>query len=479
LDARNRAVTASHKPGEAIEGYTVERCLHVGGNGYVYRVKPPPGTDAPFPLVMKVPGIGRGEPPIGVVSFEIEQTIHPRLTGSSVPRVVAIGELEVHPFIVMEEIQGEGLAHIAERAPLPIAEVASIGAAIADALHSIHQQEVIHFDLKPENVMLRPSGEAVLLDFGFARHAHYPDLLAEQAAFAAGSAGYVSPEQLQRNRSDSRSDLFALGVILFQLTTGELPFGEPETYTGMRDRLWRAPPPPRSIRADTPPWLQEIILRCLERRPERRYKTAAHIAFDLRHPEQVPLTKLAELRRAPTFGQQLWQWLRSLHRNDVVPARIRRTDLGSVILVAVDTEHMEDRRHAALQEATRAIVSLNADFRLMVVSVIHAAPLGEGERIEDTASGKHLEHRRRLRRWIEPLAIPGARTSLHVLMSGDPADTLLELAEANHVDLIVLGAPGPSQRVFAWWRSAASTITANAGCSVYVVRAMESAAETN
>ena len=106
----------------------------------------------------------------------------------------------------------------------------------------------------------------------------------------------------------------------------------------------------------------------------------------------------------------------------------------------------------------------------MFVSVIRAAPLGEGERIEDTASGKHLEHRRRLRNWIEPLKLSPARTSLHVVMSDDPSATVLELTDANHVDLIVLGAPGPSQRAFAWWRSAASTITANAGCSVYVVR---------
>ena len=464
-------MTTSLKPGDSIQGFTIDRCLHVGGNGYVYEVKPPPGLEPPFLLVMKVPGVGRGEPPLGVVSFEIEQTILPRLAGSFAPRVIAVGEFDVHPFIVMEEVQGDGLAQIVEHAPLAVDRIVAVGAAIADALHGIHQQEVIHFDLKPENVMLRANGQAVLLDFGFARHAHYPDLLAEQTIFAAGSAAYVSPEQLQSNRSDPRSDLFSFGVLLFQLATGELPFGEPTTYAGMRDRLWRAPPPPRSLRPDIPPWLQEIILRCLERYPEGRYQTAAHIAFDLRHPDQVPLTKRAELRAGASFGQQLWRWWRSLgHATDVSPPRTKRADLSAVILVAVDTEHPEDRRHAALQEATRAIVSLNADFRLMFVSVIRAAPLGEGERIEDTASGKHLEHRRRLRNWIEPLKLSPARTSLHVVMADDPAATVLELTDANHVDLIVLGAPGPSQRAFAWWRSAASTITANAACSVYVVR---------
>ena len=96
---------------------------------------------------------------------------------------------------------------------------------------------MIHLDIKPENFILRPNGDAVLLDFGFARHERYPDLLAEELQFAAGSGPYVSPEQLQDDRSDPRSDLFALGVLLYQLATGGFPFGEPLTLTGMSESL--------------------------------------------------------------------------------------------------------------------------------------------------------------------------------------------------------------------------------------------------
>ena len=129
----------------------------------------------------------------------------------------------------------------------------------------------------------------MLLDFGFARHARYPDLLAEERQFAAASSAYVSPEQLQGDRSDPRSDLFALGVILYELAIGKQPFGEPQTYTGMRDRLWRSPAPPRAANPSVPPWLQEVILRCLEPAAATRYQSAAHIAFDFRHPQQVAL----------------------------------------------------------------------------------------------------------------------------------------------------------------------------------------------
>ena len=109
----------------------------------------------------------------------------------------------------------------------------------------------------------------------------------------------------------------------------------------------------------------------------------------------------------------------------------------------------------------------------MFVSVIRAVRLGEGERLDDTASGQRLEHRNRLRHWVEPLRLPPARHSLHAVESPDPARTLLELARANNVDLVVIGAPGPSQRAFAWWRSVASAVTAQAPCSVYVVRVPE------
>ena len=91
----------------------------------------------------------------------------------------------------------------------------------------------------------------------------------------------------------------------------------------------------------------------------------------------------------------------------------------------------------------------------------------------DTSSRRHMEHRARLRQWVEPLALPQERLSLHVIESADPAGALLELARQNHVDLIVLGAPGPSQMALAWWRSVASSVTANAHCSVHVVRVTE------
>jgi nucleotide-binding universal stress UspA family protein len=463
------------RPGAVIDGWVVGERLHEGGTGYVYHVRAPAGADPGLPLVMKVPGVGRAEPTIGIVGFEIEQMILPMLTGRMVPRFVASGDLTRTPYIVMERIDGEPLTHVVARAPLAAEEVARIGAALADAVHSIHSQSVNHLDLKPENFILRSSGEAVLFDFGFARHAHYPDLLAEARHYAAGSAAYVSPEQLKNDRSDPRSDLFALGVLLFELATGDLPFGEPRTYAGMRDRLWKAPIPPRAVNGHVPAWLQEIILRCLARDAADRYQSASHIAFDLRHPEQVALSTRAHRTRGAGFMHQVWRWWRAQRGSLSAPVRHRADGTGRtpIILVAVDTEHRDDERQPALLAATRDLLQQKPDFRLMCVSVIRAAPLGEGRDLTDTASGRHLEHKTRLRWWVEPLKLEATRVSLHVIEAANAADALLELVHANHVDLVVLGAPQPDQHAFGWWRSVASSVTSNARCSVYVVRVGE------
>src|SRR4051812_46340533 len=202
--------------GAAIDGFRIGERIHAGGNGYIHAVSAAGAPDPGFPLVMKMPAVGLGEPWIGVVAFEMELMILPVFQGAKGPRFSAAGALHTTPYIVMERTPGEGLAAVCARAPLAADEVVCVGVALADALHSLHVQQVVHHDVKPENVILRADGSAVLLDFGFACHARYPDLLGEQRQFEAGSARYVSPAQLRHPRGEPPPDPLAPGAGFFQ-----------------------------------------------------------------------------------------------------------------------------------------------------------------------------------------------------------------------------------------------------------------------
>jgi serine/threonine protein kinase len=455
-------------PVEELDGFRIGERIHTGAMGRIYRVSRP---DRFSPMIMKVPRFGPDEGAENLISFETEATILPALSGRHVPHFVAAGDITKMPYLVLEWIEGESLAQMLKRGPLRADQIQKTGAALADALHSLHRQDAIHLDVKPDNVIFKPNGEAVLIDFGLAHHARYPDLLAAEKRFAAGSAPYISPEQVQGTRSDPRSDLFALGVVLYEMATGKLPFGTPTTMAGMRDRLWLDPVPPRARSIEVTPWLQEVILRCLEPRAEDRYQSAAHVAFDLRHPEQVALTARALKSRQDGFLGQVGRWWRGRRARKVF-RRLPNVQVSSspVVMVAVDTSHPHDERLPALQRVTAQVLSLSAEFRLACVAVIGAGPVVAAPSEADSASGVHREHLVRLRHWVEPLRLPPHRLALHVIVSANPADTLLDFANRNHVDLILLGAPRPSQHALAWWRSVASSVTAHANCSVHVVR---------
>jgi nucleotide-binding universal stress UspA family protein len=449
--------------GLEIDGYTVGECVHAGAMGRIFKVK---GPQADVVLAMKVPRMGKADSTELLLGFETEAMILPLLRTKHVPKFFAAGSITSAPYLVTEWVPGKSLDSRLG-APLPAEEVAEIGAAIADALRTVHTQGVIHFDLKPDNVVMRSDGTAVLVDFGLAHHRDLPDLLAEEMRYAAGSAPYISPEQVLGNRKDSRSDLFSLGVLLYELATARLPFGTPATLKGYRDRLWLDPKPPASRTEGIPPWLQEIILRCLEVDPDERYQSAGHVAFDLRHPHQVPLTMRARKSEQAGLMKQVGRWWRA--RNVLATTVTPEPDArgAPVIMVAVDTTHPEDPRHPVLQRATRQILSLSAEFRLVCISVISGSGLSVAPGEESEAV---VEHRVRLAHWVQPLGLPAKRLSLHVLEALNPGEALLDFARRNNVDLIVVGAPGHEEMALAWWRSVASTVTANAPCSVHVVR---------
>lgn len=459
-------MAAAIEVGATLDGFRIEERLHSGGMSVLYRVSGPEGG---APLLMKVPRLGHGEPASNLISFEVEQMVLGALEGPHVPRLVAKGDLSRSPYLVMERVEGRSLQEWAARAPLPAAEVARAGVAVAEALHAIHLQDAIHLDVKPSNVILRPDGRAVLVDFGLAHHGHFPDLFAEEYRRPIGSAPYLSPEQVVGVRSDPRSDLFSLGVLLYELATGRYPFGRPTTIRGLHARLWRPPVPPRAVVADIPEWLQEVILHCLEVEAGERYPSASQVAFDLANAEQIAVGERGRRHRAPGRLALLRRWVRAAGYE---PAEIPRPSAavarGSIVLAAIASHQDEEARAEALREAVRGILAGGERTRLAVLTVVRPTPGLGGSTDEETAARQRLRHLVLLRHWAEPLRLAAPRLSFHVVESSDPAEAILAYARANRVDHVVIGAPPGGAPASG---TVAGRVAVAAPCSVTVVRA--------
>ncbi|MBK9363934.1 MAG: protein kinase [Rubrivivax sp.] len=470
------AAAFSPRPGLVIDGFVVDEQLHRGGMATLWAVRREgPAPDA-MPLVMKVPRIEGGEDPAAIVGFEVEQMILPALQGPHVPHCVARGDFTRTPYLVMERIAGPSLRPRLDAAPLPLAEVIDIGARVATALHELHRQGLVHLDVKPSNVMFRADGTAVLVDFGLSRHDRLPDLLEEEFRLPMGTAPYMSPEQVQHVRRDPRSDLFALGVMLYHFTTGHRPFGQPETVRGLRRRLYEDPVPPRRLRPDCPPWLQELILQCLEVRPERRPQSGAQLALALHNPEQVALTERAV--RSATAGrlQRLRRRLRGLRDEARPPARpgaVSQVMKSPIVLAAIDVDQAASGLLEQLREAVRRIVLTEPGARLACVSVMRIGRIAMDERVDEQGQSLHVRQLVALKHWARPLLksldLDESRLTFHVLEAPDPALAIVDFAERTRVDHIVMGARGASalRRHFG---SVSSQVVAQAGCTVTVVR---------
>ena len=453
--------------GTTLDGFEVGAVIHKGGMSTL-RLVTRPGVD--LPLLMKVPSLLEGMDPAAIVSFEMELMILPRLSGIHVPKFVAAGDFAVQPYLVMERIAGTNLLTMLDRLPLPYTEVAALGAKVATALHDLHGQHVIHLDVKPSNIFLRESGEAALIDFGLSRHDQLPDLMAEEFRIPYGTGPYMAPEQILGVRRDPRSDLFALGVLLYFFSTATRPFGDPKGKRRLYRRLWRDPVPPRKLRPDYPPWLQEIVLRCLEVDPARRHPTASQLAFDLSHPDQVKLTPRSEKVKQDPWSVVLKRRFNPPADHPVLKdALAAQISAAPIVAVAIDLAEESEALAEAMRVTVRRVLEISPGARLACLNVLKQHRLSLDQKLDEEGQNKHLMRLVELKHWAQPLGIADDRITFHVLEAVDPAAAILEHARTNHVDHIVLGARTNSalRNILG---SVSGEVAAKAPCTVTVVR---------
>jgi serine/threonine-protein kinase len=265
------------EPGEAIAEYTIIESLGQGGFSNIYKARDAGGNLVvlKFPMTALIGDVATYE------RFQREFNIEKKMNHPAIPHAIAMNEGPTGPYLVVEYIEGVSLRHyLSEHGTLPLEEAISIGSQLADALAFLHVRGVYHRDLKPENIIVGTDDRVHILDFGIALMEGARRVTWSVLSDTMGTPDYMAPEQIQGKRGDARTDIYALGIILYEIFTGRVPFsGESR------------------IESSIPAGMEAIILKCIRRSPEERYQAADLLEYDLKHYNELDMSKFA-------FGEQ-------------------------------------------------------------------------------------------------------------------------------------------------------------------------------
>ncbi|HZL86214.1 MAG TPA: protein kinase [Candidatus Krumholzibacteria bacterium] len=257
--------------------YRVVTFLGRGGMGAVYRVH---DRELERDVSLKLISSEMDENPLVQESFKREIQLSSIVTHRNVLRVYDLGESEGVKFLTMQYVDGEDLAHLLRReGPLPVDRAVGIFLQICEGVAAAHEQGVLHRDLKPQNVMVDQAGHAYVTDFGLARSSHQSSLAASGAVM--GTPDYMSPEQVRGQQVDSRTDIYALGVMFFQMLIGKLPFQGASSYEVMMQRVQHEAPSVRALNPEVPERFAKLVQKCLSMNPEDRYRSVQEVVADL------------------------------------------------------------------------------------------------------------------------------------------------------------------------------------------------------
>jgi len=282
----------SIEAGTQIDFYRIEAPVARSGMASIFRAT---DTRDNRRVALKIPHPDMEADPILFDRFQREGGIGEKLNHPMVMRVFG-GEKRSRIYMVMEWCEGRLLRNILAEGRLPQDRAIRIAIEVLDALDYIHANGVVHRDLKPENIMVDEKDHVKLIDFGIAGDAAARRLTYANFTATLGTPDYISPEQVQGKRGDGRSDIYAAGVILYEMLSGKLPFTGPSPMAVMNDRLLNHPMPPSVADPSISPQLQEVLYRALERDPRNRYPKARDFQRDLEHLDEVGVEDRAELR---------------------------------------------------------------------------------------------------------------------------------------------------------------------------------------
>jgi serine/threonine protein kinase len=281
-------------PGDRLDDYELEEVVATSGMATVFRAR---DVRSGQQVAVKVPHPEVESDPTMYDRFKREEEIGTRIDHPGVMKVFANpGRTQV--YMVMEWLNGRLLRQVLnEEKKLPVERAVRLTVGICEALEHVHVHGVVHRDLKPENIMVSADDTIHLIDFGIAASVGARRLTFAHFSQSMGTPDYISPEQVRGKRGDARSDVYAMGVMLYEMLTGVVPFSGPNPFAVMNDRLLNQPVPPRELETSITPQIQEIVYRAMEREPKNRYASAREMAHDLLHQDEVGIAARPDAER--------------------------------------------------------------------------------------------------------------------------------------------------------------------------------------
>jgi serine/threonine protein kinase len=240
-----------------------------------------------------------------------EETIGRSLNHPYVLKFLPLSARRDRCYMVTEYVSGPTLAeHLKRQSPLPQAESLSIASRVCEALHHVHEQGYVHYDLKPANIILCPDGAIRLIDFGLSHRAQSKRFSFSGQAPGLATADYVAPEQVRRKKGQTSADVYGVGAILYEMLTGQVPFPNDDPFKIASTRLLSDPVAPRALNAAISHQAEEIVLRAMRRNPAERYASVAALRHDLDHPEGVAMQNLRQHLRSVSRCRKFWHVVR-------------------------------------------------------------------------------------------------------------------------------------------------------------------------
>jgi eukaryotic-like serine/threonine-protein kinase len=275
-----------HQVGDRIDHYEVIDSLGEGAYAETYKAKDTASGDT---VVLKMPNPNLFADPGLFQRYRRESDIARKLNHPGVQRGMDGGQSRSEPYLVLEYIEGDNLRRVLRSGPaiLPVDTALEWGRQLAEALAYLHQAGIVHRDLKPENVLVTTDGRLKIADFGTAMLEGARRLTWKHLSEALGTPDYMSPEQIQGERGDARSDIYAWGMMMYELLTDKVPFRGDNWLAVMAGHLGENPVPIHKLRPDVPPALEAVVMHAMRRQPDHRYQTADALVADLDHLDQV------------------------------------------------------------------------------------------------------------------------------------------------------------------------------------------------